>query len=100
LEGIVAPEATTWTGTRRWGGSEFAGSEDELPLCLEEILGAWARDPDEFEGRANRVEETLAAISAELAEEPKDGGDAGAIARWAEIERFWVAIRDSLMVAA
>ncbi len=96
LEGIVAAEATTWTGARRWAGSEFAGAGDELPLALEEVLAAWARDPDEFEARARRLEETLTALGAELAQVPVGERDEAALARWVEIETFWAGIRAAI----
>ncbi len=96
LEGIVATEVTTWTGARRWAGSEFAGAGDELPLALEEVLAAWARDPEEFETRARRLEDTLAALGAELAEATDGKRDDTAIARWAEIKTFWAAIRAAI----
>lgn len=93
LEGIVGVEQATWTGAQRWAGSEFAGAGEELPLALEEVLAAWARDPDEFETRAGRLEETLAALGTELAQLPNEEQDNAAIARWTEIEQFWAAIR-------
>ena len=96
LEGIVAAEVTTWTGARRWAGSEFAGAGDELPLALEEVLAAWARDPDQFETRALRLEATLAALGAEFAQASDGDRDEAAIARWTEIERLWAAIRAAI----
>lgn len=96
LEGIVSAEATTWTGGKRWEGSEFAGAKDEVPLALEEVLAAWARDPDEFETRARRLEDTLKALGAELAQAPADERDEAAIAQWVQIETFWDAIRSAI----
>ena len=96
LEGIVGTEGTTWTGAQRWAGSEFAGPGDELPLALEEVLAAWARDPDEFETRTGRLEDTLTALGAELAQVPDEERDEAAIARWTEIEQFWAAIRAAI----
>lgn len=96
LEGIVGNEATTWAGARQWAGSQFAGADDELPLALEEVLAAWARDPEEFEARARQVEQTLAALSAELSQATDEERDEAALARWREIENFWRAIRDAI----
>jgi len=93
LEGIVGAEGTTWTGHRRWAGSGFAGSGDALPLAIEEVLAAWARNPSEFETRAERLEDTLKALGAELAQASEDERDAAAIAQWAQIEQLWTAIR-------
>ena len=96
LEGVVAVEAVTWTGAPRWGGSEFAGAGDVLPLALEEVLAAWARNPPEFETRARRLDDTLAALGVELAQASGEERDEMAIARWAEVEAFWAAIRAAI----
>lgn len=93
LEGIIGPEATTWTGSRRWAGSEFAGAADELPLALEEVLSAWARNPDDFETRARGLEVTLAALGEELAAAPVGERDEVAIRRWSDVRDFWSSIR-------
>ncbi len=100
LAGIVSAEPTTWTGAARWPGSEFAGAVDEVPLALEEILAAWARDPDVFENRARDLEGTLAALVSELVSLPEDERDDGAVARWGEVVEFWAAIRAATGVPA
>jgi hypothetical protein len=96
LEGILPAERTTWTGAARWKGSENAGPDDVLPLALEEVLAAWARNPDEFERRARRLEGTLAALGEELAQTPDGERDEAALASWSEIEGFWSAIRQAI----
>jgi hypothetical protein len=96
LEGIVGAEGTTWTGHRRWAGSGFAGSGDALPLAIEEVLAAWARNPKEFETRAELLEDTLKALSAELAQAPEDEQDAAAISQWSQVEQLWTAIRTAI----
>lgn len=96
LEGIVGSEGTTWTGHRRWAGSGFAGSGDTLPLAIEEVLAAWARNPKEFEVRAEHLEDTLRALGVELAQAPEDERDAAAIAQWGQIEQLWTAIRSAI----
>ena len=83
-------------GAPRWGGSEFAGAGDVLPLALEEVLAAWARNPPEFETRARRLDDTLTALGAELAQATGEERDETAIARWAEVEAFWAAIRAAI----
>jgi hypothetical protein len=93
LEGIIGAETTTWTGSRRWAGSEFAGAADELPLALEEVLSAWARNPVEFETRARGLEVTLAALGEELASAPVYERDEVAIRRWSDVRDFWSSIR-------
>jgi hypothetical protein len=96
LEGIVGAEGATWTGHRRWAGSGFAGSDDDLPLAIEEVLAAWARNPNEFETRAERLEDTLKALGRELAQVPENEQDAAAIAQWSQIEQLWTAIRSAI----
>lgn len=93
MAGIAGVEGTTWTGAQRWQGSEFAGAVDGVPLAFEEVLAAWARDPDAFEERAGRLEGTLAALAAELASAQPENRDEAAIARWGEVVDFWAAIR-------
>lgn len=96
LQDIATAEQTTWTGARRWGGSQFAVASDELPLALEEVLSAWARDPGEFEAKVPRLEETLTALSEELRQVTEEERDEEAINRWAEIQTFWETIRDAI----
>jgi hypothetical protein len=93
LENLVGAEATTWTGARRWAGSEYAGAGDGLPLAMEEVLAAWAKDPEEFERRARRLEDVLAALETELAQTPEEERDAAATAQWTQIRTFWSQIR-------
>ncbi|TGS92715.1 hypothetical protein EN814_24045 [Mesorhizobium sp. M2D.F.Ca.ET.171.01.1.1] len=96
LEGIVPTEPTTWTGARRWVGSEHAGAVESLPLTLEEVLAAWARNPSQFEARALGLGATLAALGDELGKTAEQGSDVEAIARWQEVERFWDVIRKAV----
>lgn len=96
LEGIVPAELTTWTGARRWAGSEHAGAAEPLPLALEEVLAAWARNPDQFEARARELDATLTALGEELRQGGDEGADAEAVARWQQVERFWGVIRQTI----
>lgn len=96
LEGIVGDEGVTWAGHKRWAGSGFVGSGDALPLAIEEVLAAWARNPREFEARTERVEETLKALRAELAQIPDDERDDAAVEQWTQIELLWTAIRSAI----
>ena len=94
LSGIALGEVMTWTGTPRWAGSEYAGSADPLPLALEEVLGAWARDPQQFEQRAIELETTVVALGKELSQADTD--NAAAAAEWTQVEAFWQQIRDAI----
>jgi hypothetical protein len=89
LEDILPTEPTTWTGARRWSGSEHGGSPETLPLALEEVLAAWARNPDLFEARAGGLGETLAALGEELGQADEDTDASEAMERWRDGERFW-----------
>jgi hypothetical protein len=59
-------------------------------------LAAWARNPKEFEVRAEHLEDTLRALGVELAQAPEDERDAAAIAQWGQIEQLWTAIRSAI----
>jgi hypothetical protein len=96
LEGIVPSEPNTWTGARRWAGSEHNGAGELLPLALEEVLAAWARNPDEFEACARGLDSMLTALGEEMRQSGTEEPDVEAIARWQEIERFWGVIRQTI----
>ncbi|WP_166295492.1 phospholipase D family protein [Bradyrhizobium sp. 2S1] len=96
LEGILPTEPTTWTGARRWVGSEHNRAAETLPLALEEVLAAWARNPDKFEARARELETTLKALREELRQGGEDGPDAEAVAQWQEVVHFWGVIREAI----
>ena len=96
LEDILPTEPTTWTGARRWSGSEHGGSLEALPLALEEVLAAWARNPDQFEARAEGLGGTLAALGEELRQADEETNDSEAMKRWQDVERFWNIIRQTI----
>ena len=96
LEGILPPEAQSWSsfeGRRMATGD--GGAVEVLPLALEEVLSAWARDPDEFERRVEPIDTMLSALGQKLPE--GDTPEAReALADWRRIEAFWRTIKDSL----
>jgi hypothetical protein len=96
LEGIVTAEPTTWTGARRWTGSEHAGQPPTLPLALEEVLAAWARNPNQFEARARALDAMLTMLGEELRQTDEEGPSVEIVARWWEVERFWDTIRQTI----
>jgi len=95
LDGIAPYEPITWTGSPRWSGSEYAGSVDPLPLALEEILGAWARNPAEFERRVVDLSSTVSALGEELNRSDEAEG-APSAAEWTKVESFWRQIRKAI----
>jgi hypothetical protein len=96
LEGITPAESMTWTGAQRWTGSDHAGAHATLPLALEEVLRAWARNPDEFERRVAGLQPTLAALAEELATSAADGQDAALIDEWQQVRTFFETIRQTV----
>jgi hypothetical protein len=95
LGGIAPYEPITWTGSPRWAGSEHAGSVDPLPLALEEILGAWARNPAEFERRVVDITSTVRALGEEL-NRSDDAEGASSAAEWTKVEAFWRQVRKAI----
>jgi hypothetical protein len=96
LEGILPPETQSWSSFegRRMAMGE-GGAVEILPLALEEVLSAWARDPDDFERRVEPIDTMLCALGQQLPEE--DSPEAReALADWRRIEAFWRTIKNSL----
>ncbi|HBO43052.1 MAG TPA: hypothetical protein DD670_03780 [Planctomycetaceae bacterium] len=96
LLGIVPAEHVTWTGAHRWSSSGHPDSGTALPLTLEEILAAWARNPDQFEMRARGLEDMLNALGEEIGRAEEDEPDPEALAQWLEVEAFWRTIIETI----
>jgi hypothetical protein len=97
LEGILPPEHRSWSSFdgHRMAGRQ-GGAQQILPLALEEVLSAWARNPDDFEARVGPIDAMLSALGEQLPKE--DTPEArDALAEWRRVEAFWRTIRDSLV---
>ncbi|HZG31860.1 MAG TPA: phospholipase D family protein, partial [Sphingopyxis sp.] len=95
LEGILPPEGSSWTGLGVETGAAQSWEEPPRPLALEEILAAWARDPDAFEAKVEPIDRLLSALAAQISEE-EIASDPDAAADWARIENFWRVLRASI----
>lgn len=97
LQGIMPTETTTWTGADvpgvGWGagGSPF----DVSRFALEEVLGAWARNPTQFEDRATAISAVLDGFRLDLAAR-EDIEAIEAVRQFEEVESFWSSVRACL----
>jgi len=96
LEGILPPEAQSWSSFEGRGMASLEGGAVEvLPLALEEVLSAWARDPDDFERRVEPIDTMLGALGRQLPEGDTPEAQE-ALGDWRRIEAFWRTVKDSL----
>lgn len=97
IEGVEASggETETWTGAPRSGAPARSGGALGRPFTLENVLAAWARDPDVFEQRIPEIDGVLRAYVDGLAdlEEPQAEAARDAMR---EILTFWDALGSTL----
>ena len=60
-----------------------------MPLALEEVLSAWARNPTEFESRAQGLQATVQDVGHELRHADQSSADQHTTAEWEQVEAFW-----------
>lgn len=101
LQGITPAEVTTWSGAdmpgRTWGVGD--GSFDAGRFALEEVLGAWARNPEQFETRAKAISTVLDGFRLDLANR-EDEESLVARRQLEEVESFWYSVRICLDLEA
>lgn len=101
LQGITPTEAKTWTGADKpgssWGlGDSALGIRD---FALEEVLSAWARNPEQFEERARSISEVLDGFRLDLTE-LKDENGLEALRQLGEVDSFWSSVRECLEIGS
>ena len=99
LQGITPAEPTTWSGADMPGGSWGDGRFVVGRFALEEVLGAWARNPMQFEERAKAISAVLDGFKLDLADREDEEG---LVARrqLGEVETFWSSVRICLGLEA
>lgn len=98
IEGIETPvtERETWTGLpRERSASVWRDAAVRSSFTLENVMAAWARDPDAFEKRVPEIDGVLSAYIDGLAELDEQG-QAEARASLADMLTFWAALRSAL----
>lgn len=101
LQGITPTETKTWTGADKpdssWGLGD--GAHGIRRFALEEVLSAWARNPEQFEERAISISELLDEFRRDLNEREDEEG-LEAQRQLGEVEAFWSSVRECLEIGS